>query len=134
MAGLHSKFERTPAPTNFLHFDEVFKTIWPNKLILGLSPDLGNQVFTPQNSFTTRKQSLGQGNVFTGVFLSTERGGVPTGGLHVCIQWGLPTKGVCLGVCIERRGWVDLPELEKRAVCMILKCFLVSEKFTDLPS
>ena len=43
---------------------------------------------------TTRKRSLEQGNVFTGVCLSTERRGMPTGGLHPGVStWGSASSG-----------------------------------------
>ena len=39
---------------------------------------------------------------------------------------GVPTEGVSIcGVSTYRGGWVDLPKLEKRAVSILLGCFLV---------
>ena len=68
---------------------------------------------------TTRKRSLGQGNVFMGVCLSTERRGMPTGGsasrgvyLGFCIQWG-SAWGVCIqGVC---QVWAEPPPRTRKA-------------------
>ena len=65
---------------------------------------------------TTRKRSLGQGNMFTGVCLSTE--GVPAPG-------GLPALGGVFASGGVPGG--DLPprRLLLRAVCIPLECILV---------
>ena len=84
-----------------------------------------------------------KGNVFTLVCHSVHGGGgLPTRGLHpggVCLQegrvfayrgsasGGSAYRGICLQwVCLQ--GWSahpPIPELEKRAVCILLECFLV---------
>ena len=60
---------------------------------------------------TVRKRSLGQGNVFTPVCLFT--GGLPLGG-------GLHMVGATWGACMGGRP----PELGKRAIRILLECFL----------
>ena len=60
---------------------------------------------TGQIIFTARKQSLGQGNIFTPVCHSVHRGGVPgPGGCFVpgcTCSWGVPGPW---GVCLLPRG------------------------------
>ena len=81
--------------------------------------------------FTTRKRSLGQGNIFTPVYHSVHRGGIPTciaGGILACLAaggcllpggllWGVPAPGegvysggsapggYALGGICSRGGW-----------------------------
>ena len=53
----------------------------PGRLIIEQNCALQSYcVFFKLPCFTTRERSLGQGNVFTGVYLST--GGLPTGSIH----------------------------------------------------
>ena len=67
---------------------------------------------------TARKRSLGQGNVFTGVCLSTGGVGFPPciTGHMTSIQGGLRPGG---------RKVLPPPELEKRVVGILLQYFLV---------
>ena len=81
--------------------------------------------------FTVRKRSLRQGHVFTSVCHSVHRGGERSayrrgvyirgrGGSASRGEGGLPTGGVCP---------TPTPELEKRAVRILLECFLVQGDF-----
>ena len=82
--------------------------------------------------FTARKRSLNQGNVFTRVCHSLHgREGVCLQGV-VCLHGGFAYMGSAFrGFCI--RGGTDTPEINgmlqdtvnKRAVCILLECFLV---------
>ena len=82
--------------------------------------------------FTTRKRSLGQGNVFTPVCHSVHGREVLVG-LPACITGRMTSMGgsAYRGVCIgggAYRGVGQTPlelELEKRAVRILLECFLV---------
>ena len=117
-----------------------------------LALGVASHLWSPYN-ITAHKRSLGQGNVFTGVCLSTGGRGV---GFPVCTQVTWPGgggsayggDGVCIqgsGICIQGRshpgggglptggpsasrgiGQTPLPlELGKRAVRILLACFLV---------
>ena len=97
--------------------------------------------------FTTRKRSLGQGNIFISICHSVPGWG---GGFPTCIT-GHMTRGVCIqevcisglvcfqGVCIQgvciQGGWAEPPSeihgilwdtVNKRAVRILVECFLVS--------
>ena len=100
------------------------------------------------NIFTTRKRSLGQGNMFTGVCLSTGgmvwSWGVPAWG-GAC-SGGMPALGRCLlrrvvpapggacsrGVCSLGGAWWRPPgQLPLRAVHILLECILVVTEFSE---
>ena len=70
-----------------------------------------------------RMQSLGQGNVFTGVCLSKGGGGLSAGGLlRGSARWGsLHLTGLYRGAGLGRPPM----KLGKRAVRLLLECFLV---------
>ena len=84
--------------------------------------------------FTAHKRSLGQGNVFTGVCLST--GGVSwitghmTGGSvqrGLCPGGSLSRRALCLGGSLSGR-----PHGNKRVVRILLECILVDFRFLFL--
>ena len=93
--------------------------------------------------FTARKRSLGQGNVFTPVCHSVHRGGWWLPSMHwegefPSMHWeggvGFPTyTGLASQHALGSGGW--LPSMhwnwEKRAVCILLECFLVENEFLD---
>ena len=62
--------------------------------------------------------SKGRGSAYVGGLRPGEGGGLPTGGVHlgegVCLQGGLPNL-----------RFHPSPELERRAVRILLECFLV---------
>ena len=85
--------------------------------------------------FTARQQSLGQGNAFTPVCHSVHGVG---GGFQACItghmtsiQGRSASRWVCKeGVCLQgglgrHPSLFPPPELRKRAVRILLECFLV---------
>ena len=53
--------------------------------------------------FTARKRSLGQGNIFTGVCLSTGRGV----GFPACIACHMTGGSASRGVCLQGRGFAS---------------------------
>ena len=93
---------------------------------------------------TTRKGSLGQGNIFTGIYLSTGGGGLcPQGGL--CPGESLSRGGLCPGESLSRGVSVQGvsiqgvsvkgslcqgdPHGKERAVRILLECILVLSNF-----
>ena len=81
-----------------------------------------------EGNITARKQSLGQGNVFTPVCHSVHRGGAfkGRGCLHPGVSaWGVSESG---------EGWADPPpeHCNKWAMCILLECILVSEAYVIL--
>ena len=81
------------------------------------------QIFISSSNFfiTARKRSLGQGNMFTGVCLSTW--GVPAPGvpaLGECLILGVPGLGRCLllGGCLLRWVWSKGDACSQR-VCLV---------------
>ena len=99
---------------------------------------------------TARKRSLGQGNMFTGVSLSTGGGCLLQGGTGpggpgsgggawswgvcllpdecACSQGGVPAPGGCL---LQGVAWWRPPRwLLLWAVCILLECILFSNNFT----
>ena len=84
------------------------------------------------NIITARKRSLGQGNMFTGVCLSTGGclvpGGVPDPG-GCLLREGVPGQG---GGCLVQGGagrggawWRPPGRLQLRAIRILLECILV---------
>ena len=76
--------------------------------------------------------SLGQVNIFTPVCHSVHRGGLAS--QHALGNGGLASqhalgRGVGFPVCTGEGEWGWLPSMhwEKRAVCILLECFLVSK-------
>ena len=101
---------------------------------------------------TARKQSLGQGNVFTGVCLFTWRGWLPSmhnrshdhGEERLCIQRGEgesapQVRGAVSRGSASRVDWANPPPPEihvilrdtdnKWVVCILLQCILVWQDF-----
>ena len=109
------------------------------------------KIAKPVLVITPCKRSLGQGNVFTGVCLSTGEGPLYDvtscltpmfllGGLcpwsHVPSRGFLSRAGLCpaRGVYVQSGLYKETPPLEseKRAVRILLECFLISAMFSSM--
>ena len=116
-------------------FSFIFWKNWPNNK---LAPSFGVtplwEILKPEFHINARERSFEQGNVFTGVCLSTGGGLSPVGkgpaSRGVCLQGGgLHPRGLQQGeVCIQGGlhpgGW----QTPLRAVHILLECFLVTSK------
>ena len=86
--------------------------------------------------FTARKWSLGQGNVFTGVCLSTQEGGLCPRGGGLCLGKSLSGRHPWQRPLGQRSLWTETPQTEtpqtetklygkEPAVRILLECILV---------